>query len=98
MIAAKAEGNPFYVEELVKSLQESGALRRAGAAGPTRPLAALAVPGSIHDIITARIDRLAEAPKRTLQLAVGDRPRVHAAPGGPPRRDPGARRRASCAS
>jgi predicted ATPase len=30
LVAAKAEGNPFYVEELVKSLEESGALRRAG--------------------------------------------------------------------
>ncbi len=29
LVAAKAEGNPFYVEELVKSLEESGALRRA---------------------------------------------------------------------
>jgi class 3 adenylate cyclase len=28
VIGAKADGNPFYVEELVKSLEESGALRR----------------------------------------------------------------------
>ena len=70
VISAKAEGNPFYVEELVKSLEESGVLRRDGGhLVLTRPLTALAVPGSIHDIIAARIDRLAEAPKRTLQLA-----------------------------
>ena len=70
LIGAKAEGNPFYVEELAKSLEESGVLRRdGGRLVLTRPLTALAVPGSIHDIIAARIDRLAEAPKRTLQLA-----------------------------
>ena len=70
VIGAKAEGNPFYVEELVKSLEESGALQRVeGRLVLTQPLNALAIPGSIHDVIAARIDRLAEAPKRTLQLA-----------------------------
>ncbi len=70
VIGAKAEGNPFYVEELVKSLEESGAIRRVeGRFALTQPLTALAVPGSIQDVIAARIDRLAEAPKRTLQLA-----------------------------
>ncbi|HKO22176.1 MAG TPA: adenylate/guanylate cyclase domain-containing protein, partial [Candidatus Eisenbacteria bacterium] len=60
VIGAKAEGNPFYVEELVKSLEESGAL--AG------PVTELVIPGSIQDVIAARIDRLADAPKRMLQL------------------------------
>jgi tetratricopeptide (TPR) repeat protein len=70
VIGAKAEGNPFYVEELVKSLEESGAIRRVeGRLALTQPLTALAIPGSIQDVIAARIDRLAEAPKRTLQLA-----------------------------
>ena len=66
----KAEGNPFYVEELVKSLEESGALRRVeDAYALTRPLREIAIPDTIQDVIAARIDRLAEAPKRTLQLA-----------------------------
>src|SRR3989454_8992955 len=70
MIGARAEGNPFYVEELVKSLEGSGVLRRGGGRlALTQPLTALAIPGSLHDLIAARIDRLAEAPKRTLQLA-----------------------------
>jgi tetratricopeptide (TPR) repeat protein len=34
-----------------------------------RPLSEVAVPGTIQDVIAARIDRLPEAPKRTLQLA-----------------------------
>jgi len=70
LIGAKGEGNPFYVEELVKSLEESGVLRREGGRLIlSQPLAALAIPGSIHDVIAARIDRLADAPKRVLQLA-----------------------------
>jgi tetratricopeptide (TPR) repeat protein len=61
LVSEKAEGNPFYVEELVKSLAESGALQQG--------LAGRAIPDTIHDVIAARIDRLADAPKRTLQLA-----------------------------
>jgi tetratricopeptide (TPR) repeat protein len=70
LVGRTAEGNPFYVEELVKSLEESGVLHRVeGRLELATPLARLAVPGTIHDVIAARIDRLAEAPKRTLQLA-----------------------------
>lgn len=70
LVAAKAEGNPFYVEELVKSLEEGGVLRRAsGGLELARPVTATDIPGTIQDVIAARIDRLAEAPKRTLQLA-----------------------------
>jgi class 3 adenylate cyclase/tetratricopeptide (TPR) repeat protein len=70
LVAAKAEGNPFYVEELVKSLEETGILvQRDGGYELARSVTALSVPGTIHDVIAARIDRLEEAPKRTLQLA-----------------------------
>ena len=70
LVSNKAEGNPFYVEELVKSLEEGGALRRVGTRYElARALGEIAIPGTVQDIIAARIDRLAEAPKRTLQLA-----------------------------
>jgi len=70
LVAARAEGNPFYVEELVKSLEETGILlQRDGRYELARPVTELSVPGTIHDVIAARIDRLEEAPKRTLQLA-----------------------------
>ena len=70
LVATKAEGNPFYVEELVKSLEEGGALRRAnGRLDLARPVAEIDIPTTIQDVIAARIDRLPEAPKRTLQLA-----------------------------
>ena len=70
LVVGKAEGNPFYVEELAKSLEEAGALRRREDGRlQLAAVGALAVPGTIQDVIAARIDRLPEAPKRTLQLA-----------------------------
>ena len=70
LIARKAEGNPFFVEEVVKSLLDVGALRWAGDGYVlARRLNEIFVPDTIQDVIMARIDRLEEAPKRTLQLA-----------------------------
>jgi class 3 adenylate cyclase/tetratricopeptide (TPR) repeat protein/ribosomal protein L40E len=70
LITRKAEGNPFFVEEVVKSLQEIGAIRQVGNRYVfAKPLHEILVPDTIQDVIMARIDRLAEAPKKTLQLA-----------------------------
>ncbi|MBI3029847.1 MAG: AAA family ATPase [Candidatus Rokubacteria bacterium] len=70
LIVRKAEGNPFFLEEVVKSLREIGALRREGNRYMlARRLDEIVVPDTIQDVIMARIDRLEEAPKRTLQLA-----------------------------
>jgi len=70
LIAQKAEGNPFFVEEVVKSLQEAGAIKPAGDRYVLgRPLDEIVVPDTIQDVLMARVDRLPEAPKRLLQLA-----------------------------
>jgi len=70
LIVRKAEGNPFFVEEVVKSLQEIGAIRPAGDRYVlAKRLDEIFIPDTIQDVIMARIDRLAEAPKKTLQLA-----------------------------
>ncbi|OGG43891.1 MAG: hypothetical protein A3F84_04610 [Candidatus Handelsmanbacteria bacterium RIFCSPLOWO2_12_FULL_64_10] len=70
LIVRKAEGNPFFVEEVVKSLQEVGAIQRAGDRYElVRRLDEIFVPDTIQGVIMARIDRLEEAPKKTLQLA-----------------------------
>jgi class 3 adenylate cyclase/tetratricopeptide (TPR) repeat protein len=70
LVLAKAEGNPFFVEELIKSLNEIGALRQQnGNSGPSGTLSLSQVPDTIQDLILSRIDRLEESPKRTLQLA-----------------------------
>ena len=70
LIIRKVEGNPFFVEEVVKSLQEVGALQwHEGGYVLAKRLDEIFVPDTIQDVIMARIDRLEEAPKRTLQLA-----------------------------
>lgn len=56
-IIAKAEGNPFFLEELSRSVAER----------PGRDQ--LAVPDTIHGVLLARIDRLPEEHKRLLQAA-----------------------------
>ena len=59
LVAARAEGNPLFVEELAGFLRELDRGARA----------ADAVPETIHDLLTARIDRLPDTPKRVLQRA-----------------------------
>jgi class 3 adenylate cyclase/tetratricopeptide (TPR) repeat protein len=70
LIAQKAEGNPFFVEEVVRSLRETGAIEPSGGrlvlAGPVDQIH---VPDTVQDVIAARIDRLADDPKRALQVA-----------------------------
>src|SRR4030095_16528361 len=52
------------------SVEELGVVRREGARlVMARPLAAALVPDTIQDVVTARIDRLAEGPRRLLRLA-----------------------------
>ena len=70
LIVRKAEGNPFFLEEVLKSLLEVGALRqRDGRYVLTKHISEIYVPDTIQDVIMARIDRLEEVPKRALQLA-----------------------------
>jgi len=69
LVLRRAEGNPLFVEELTRYLREHG-LVAPGADGATlkRELAEDEVPATVHDLLTARIDRLPEPVKRTLQL------------------------------
>ncbi len=69
-IHARTAGNPFFTEEVVQSLIESGHLR--GAAGAYRlvtPVETLRVPPTVHALLASRIDRLAERDKQVLQTA-----------------------------
>ena len=70
LIVEKAEGNPFFVEEVVASLRETGTLRyRDGAWVLADEVETVSVPDTVQDVIMARIDRLPEPAKRTLQIA-----------------------------
>ena len=69
-IEERSDGNPFYVEEVVNSLVETGVLAR-GSEGwmLTRPLAQAGVPVTVTGVIAARIDRLDEPRRRVLRHA-----------------------------
>ena len=70
LIARKAEGNPFFVEEIVQSLKELKAVRRVdGTLVVTEELGQIEVPDTIQELILARIERLDEQPKRALHVA-----------------------------
>ena len=68
-IIAKTDGIPLFVEELTKSLLESGVLRDDGKRFVLdNPLPPLAIPPSLQDSLMARLDRLATT-KDIAQLA-----------------------------
>lgn len=69
-IADQAAGNPFFVEEIVRSLVESQALTgRPGAYRLGRDVSEVTVPTSLHAVLAARIDQLGHAEKYALQAA-----------------------------
>ena len=58
-IVAKTDGVPLFVEELTKSLLESGLLREAeNHYTLTGPLPLFTIPATLHDSLMARLDRL----------------------------------------
>jgi len=66
----KAEGVPLFVEEVAKTFMDLGIIEREnGGFRVVRPIQGVAVPDTINDIIMARLDRLGEDGKRTVQLA-----------------------------
>jgi predicted ATPase len=69
-LMAKAEGVPLFIEEVTKTLLDLGVLRREnGGYRLVKGLAEVNVPDTIQAIIMARLDRLGENGKRTVQLA-----------------------------
>jgi predicted ATPase len=72
LIIAKSEGNPFYMEEVIRSLINQGAITRSNN-GPgwviTANLDDIKLPDTLQGIIMARIDQLDPELKRVLQIA-----------------------------
>ena len=67
-VVERAEGNPFFLEELIGELVDSGALVEAdGTWVLGEPEATLPMPDTVHAVLAARIDRLPPTEKAALQ-------------------------------
>ena len=69
-IAERAQGNPFFLEELVRAVVDRGNFDgQAGAYHLKDDVAAFPLPATVQAVIAARIDRLGEPAKQVLQTA-----------------------------
>jgi class 3 adenylate cyclase/tetratricopeptide (TPR) repeat protein len=67
-VLERAEGNPFYMEELINSLIESEILKREDSAWRlTRPIGRSDIPSTVQGVVSARLDRLEKETRRVLQ-------------------------------
>ena len=70
LIMSRAEGNPFFVEEVVRMLIERGVIVAEGDRWvATDQASGVEIPESLHGLLLARIDQLPEAAKRSLRIA-----------------------------
>ncbi len=70
LILAKAEGNPFYVEEVIRSLLDAHLIvHQDDRWRATQEIATITLPDSLTGVITARLDRLDESTKQVAQTA-----------------------------
>ncbi|HET8566168.1 MAG TPA: adenylate/guanylate cyclase domain-containing protein [Solirubrobacterales bacterium] len=69
-IHERTGGNPFFIEEVVRELSESGYLEgERGAYRLVRPIEGAGVPVTVQAVLAARIDRLGAEAKQLLQVA-----------------------------
>ncbi|MBI4515334.1 MAG: AAA family ATPase [Deltaproteobacteria bacterium] len=70
LIRTKAEGNPFFAEEITRALIEEGDLVRDNShLRLARPAEQIRIPGTVEEVIGARVDRFGPDAKRVLQVA-----------------------------
>jgi class 3 adenylate cyclase len=70
LILAKAEGNPFFVEEVIRMLIDRGAIRRENDQWiATASVAGVEIPDTLQGLLLERIDRLPTESRRTLRVA-----------------------------
>jgi class 3 adenylate cyclase len=69
-IEERAKGNPFYIEEVVRSLADLGFVeRRDGALHVAQGVREISIPASVQEVILARVDRLPLDARQVLQIA-----------------------------
>src|SRR5215469_5225963 len=64
-----AEGNPFFVEEILKSLIVAGDIFYVDGRWERKPLGELHIPRSVKDVVQQRTDHLSDGARRVLSLA-----------------------------
>ena len=70
LILTKSEGNPFFVEEVIRSLLDSALVVRENSHWrATREIENIAIPDTLAGVINARLDRLDEGARRVVQTA-----------------------------
>jgi class 3 adenylate cyclase/tetratricopeptide (TPR) repeat protein len=72
LIISKAEGNPYYIEELIHSLIRKGMLvrdERTGQWKVTRAVTSLDVPDTLRGLLLASMDSLSSEERHVLQMA-----------------------------
>ena len=70
LILAKAEGNPFFVEEVIRMLIDRGVIHREADLWIASPnVASVEIPDTLQGLLLERIDRLPEESRRTLRVA-----------------------------
>jgi tetratricopeptide (TPR) repeat protein/class 3 adenylate cyclase len=66
----KGQGNPFFIEEILRTLVEEGFIQQhEGTISLLRPLGEVSLSSNIQDVMSARIDRLDEPTRLTLKVA-----------------------------
>lgn len=69
VLLGRAEGNPFYLRELLRSLQDTGAIVEAGGRWTFDPHITVEVPDTVERVVLARIDRLGAGDRDLLNSA-----------------------------
>jgi class 3 adenylate cyclase len=70
LLITRTEGNPFFLEESIRTLVETGVLvGERGAYRLAQALPTIQVPATVQAVLAARIDRLSSEEKRLLQTA-----------------------------
>jgi tetratricopeptide (TPR) repeat protein len=69
-IVKRADGNPFFIEEVVRSfIDQGGVVLKDGAYEVTEKIGTMVIPHTINDVLMARIDMLEEKTRDLVKLA-----------------------------
>jgi predicted ATPase len=70
LVMARSEGNPLYLEEVIRHLSEHRRIVQDGESWrTTQEISEMGIPETLYGVLLARIDRLEEEVRRTLQMA-----------------------------